>query len=544
MERSNSFADIKEKVLNCGESDVYSDCEEYISNLILDGLNSSNNFFQAYCAYAYSLGVTYIRNTDSIMFVTLREGVTSLSIDAVNVISNVENEGQIFFILAHEVKHLLFAHLSKYGNMFHDDVVSVFLNIATDVEVNESLKEDLSVYSWGNKNSAKDYVPKHAMSISTIAKILDMDIDYLKSLLRSKSSNISETMADTLYRLLNDKCKKLLGFSILEILYKILLKKGTTFTKEIFKVADGGKSDIFDIFDVVAGRKFCNEISLYLKRSVTSMISVNTNDKGNGDSGGGFKDFRTARGMTTSRGLSPMDISDTVSDMEEMKTVLVTNIGVGKGQSSYGSGFRHNTNLASTDTYVPWQSILRNRMKSLSTKRESTKKRVNRRQPERLELSGSKRKKIINIVVGIDESGSISNEEYSYFISELFKVVSDFECRIHLYEFTSDIESYTYMKEREVSKFKREGLSIFKSRFCGGTLFQPVFDAVNANKDIKKSDCLMVMFTDGFGEKEVTYGNVIDRLWVVVNSDCRERDGLLSCDELYKNIYPVVSVGR
>ena len=124
---------------------VVGECETFISGVVVNGMNSYNTFYQAYCSYAVALGISYVRNTGTTMYVSLEENEHRLNIDAVSVISLTNSEYEVLFILAHEVKHLLLRHLLKYKYMFSDEVSRVFLNMATDVEVNEGLKSDILI---------------------------------------------------------------------------------------------------------------------------------------------------------------------------------------------------------------------------------------------------------------------------------------------------------------------------------------------------------------------------------------------------------------
>ena len=229
------------------------------------------------------------------------------------------------------------------------------------------------------------------------------------------------------------------------------------------------------------------------------------------------------------------EVEDNLNAVNETFEASCVLLGI-KSRGLGSSDDTTNVKFVKTKSQVPWQSVLRNRLNSYSREYEGTKKRINRRQPDRLELSGRRRKRNISLIIGIDESGSISDKEYNYFIEEIFKVIGEFDCCLHIYEFTGEVESYTNVPNEKIKSFKRNRKKFGQYRFNGGTCFQPVFDAIKDNKKIDQ-DSLLIMFTDGYGESEVDYKGQKERLWVVVGG--RED---ISCQEFSKNIYPVLRI--
>lgn len=276
---SNAFRLLKSRISAGGEipESVIGECESFLSGVIVNGMNSYNTYYQAYCSYAVALGIEYVRNSGCTMYVSLDENYHKLSIDAVSVIGITESEYEILFILAHEVKHLLFRHLLKYKYMFSDPVAHVFLNMATDVEVNESLKVDICG-RFGKEADYRDkYLPKGCYDLSSACKTLR----YSKKNLLDGYSRYKGTISSYLYKVYDNKCKKVLGYSISEILYRVKLDKNTSFKDEVFKVAEGGKSRIFNILpeNSKEARRFCEDISRYLDNTPTSVVYVEVTDK-------------------------------------------------------------------------------------------------------------------------------------------------------------------------------------------------------------------------------------------------------------------------
>ena len=174
---------------------------------------------------------------------------------------------------------------------------------------------------------------------------------------------------------------------------------------------------------------------------------------------------------------------------------MVESIRKSQGRSPKGGGKVSKVSYKRKQSVVPWESILNRRLKVLSEEYISTKSRINRRQPDRIELSGRRMDVKISLVVGIDESSSITNSERNYFLTELETIAKKYNCEMHMYRFTAKIEEYQYFKTSK--KFDPELLG--RTRFEGGTRFQPVFQYVTKNKKIPK-DCLCIIFTDGYGD--------------------------------------------
>ena len=112
----------------------------------------------------------------------------------------------------------------------------------------------------------------------------------------------------------------------------------------------------------------------------------------------------------------------------------------------------------------------------------------------------------IDVVVAVDTSGSISNKQFSQFISEIITMSKSFtyvrmtlidcDCTIKgVYEFNGNIEE-------EIKKINFRGY--------GGTDFRPVFKWIKDNKP----QCKVLMYlTDGYGDfpKEPNYTTI----WVL-----------------------------
>lgn len=617
------------------DPNIFEDCKGFVNAIIFNGINGNmTTKIREYCSFALAMGLNYEVSAVAPMYVQLRVGDTqpSLHVDPVRCVSMINNPLEILFILSHEVSHLLHGHLQRYNKLYGDDVSALILNLCTDTEVNETLKEELRGIVP---------VPESCVTIEIASKIVGCSEDMLTDRFKNSDKYLGSTYADIVLREFDKKCKKCLGYNISDMQYRMSLVPETCFNQEIFRVVDGEEPLVFKIPQGMEeeARRFCCELANYLARLITCFVTYSEDDpsgtdtssmrggqsgnsegKGQGRSmgsssgsgengsigskrgkgkdsskggsgkdgsvkkdsgkvgsekedpgkegsndedssdeksneegsknkesdetkkkdptcGGRLPDFKAAREGIIGD-VSAFDIEDAVSELQRSAEVYMPTW-FKRGRSSNGSGMAKEVKKIIYKTEVPWQSVLKNRVASKSTEKETSKKRINRRQPTRLELSGKMPKKCLDLFIAIDESGSIGNDEYSYFWSEILAIAKTFSCTLRIIEFTSTVESYTVMTPREVKRLNKKSM-VFGSRFYGGTCFQPVFDLVD--KETRNGDPFMlVVFTDGEGEEHVDFHNIKDRQWVLVGSRTGKAYERLSCkkNELEKNVYGV-----
>ncbi len=568
---SSVYKELKERVLASEDPlSLYKECEEYVQGVVLKSISGYyGDFFRVYSLYALSITIKYVGVGDAPAWVEIasnKDDIIKMYVNPLFSVMSFESDTDILFCVAHEVKHVLFSHLLKYKYLLKDDVTQVILNLCLDAEVNESL-----IYEM--RHSRRVSAPSNAITLESMTRFLasQYDKNYLLNLYAKTRTNKGyNTIADLLYNLVDVRCKELLGYSIEEILYRVKLVK-TTFKVEIFKVVYGIKSNVFDIKDEIEAKKFCEALAEYLD-SVFVLLSFG----GSSTDGESSSSNETAESCgsgegesTTSEGSdnhekseneencrnhnvqSTMDEDVDSSLMSQILSNIEANVEAysgnlfskekGRGTEKGKSGYM---NLKSFRTSVPWQNYLERFLNSKLKENQRSKNRINRRQPFRLDISGSIKKPEMEVAVGVDESGSMSNEEVSYCLSEIERICMKYNCSIHLYRFSSCVEDYVYLPKKLIKKGKLSEL--YTSRYCGGTCFQPVFDAVQSNKDIRLSETLLIMFTDGYGEGVVDFGKVNNRLWIVTKPKKEGKisinDYQISCKESVKNIYPVIPV--
>ena len=152
---------------------------------------------------------------------------------------------------------------------------------------------------------------------------------------------------------------------------------------------------------------------------------------------------------------------------------------------------------------LPWNLYLKSLMGTVLSNKKKTITRRNRRQPERLDLRGQLDSFKAKIVVALDISGSISDEEFSQAIKEVLDIVKNYNHEITIIECDSEIRR----------AYKVNSIKDIRDRINtrGGTKFTPVFEYANNNKVN-----LLVYFTDGKGEDELhSIPKGYKTLWII-----------------------------
>lgn len=175
----------------------------------------------------------------------------------------------------------------------------------------------------------------------------------------------------------------------------------------------------------------------------------------------------------------------------------------GKMPASFMSEVKH----INTPPMVNWEKVLKRYVGTISAGKRKTKTRLNRRQPNRFDLSGSVSDKILKIAICLDTSGSVSDEMLSEIINEVFAILAKRKKEITIIECDSAVQRvYTISNPKDIQS---------KVHGRGGTAFTPAIEHLNSNKRFR--DALMIYFTDGFGELEIPKPLVYRALWVVYN---------------------------
>lgn len=158
---------------------------------------------------------------------------------------------------------------------------------------------------------------------------------------------------------------------------------------------------------------------------------------------------------------------------------------------------------------ISWQESLKNIIPALRSGQKPTITRRSRRQPERLDLRGTLPNKVPEILVAIDISASISDEEVHKIMVEILEITKSRKNKITVIECDSEIR-----RIYEVKSYKD-----IKGRLCntGATKFSPVFRYIKENN---LRNHVLIYFTDGVGERELEIKPVnAATIWVIIGNE-------------------------
>ena len=182
--------------------------------------------------------------------------------------------------------------------------------------------------------------------------------------------------------------------------------------------------------------------------------------------------------------------------------------------------FLSQVELINKPAELAWQAILKKYVGTISASKRKTRMRLNRRQPERFDLSGRVDDKILKIVVAIDTSASVDDKMIGQIFNEIFAILAKRRHEITVIE--CDAEVQRVYKARTQADIKQ------KVAGRGGTRFTPTIEHINNDKYYR--DALLIYFTDGYGEREIPRPMTYRNIWVVFddtrNLSLREPYGL------------------
>lgn len=158
---------------------------------------------------------------------------------------------------------------------------------------------------------------------------------------------------------------------------------------------------------------------------------------------------------------------------------------------------------------LPWSVYLKRLVGSVAWGHKKTTTRRSRRQPERLELRGTLRKRRAKVVVALDCSGSITDGAFRQAMLEVLEITKSYDFEITVVECDSVIRrTYTVNALKDVQP---------RVTARGSTLFTPVVQYANQ----MQAD-LLVYFTDGKGEKHLKVDSKHYKiLWVLVGEEAK-----------------------
>lgn len=221
------------------------------------------------------------------------------------------------------------------------------------------------------------------------------------------------------------------------------------------------------------------------------------------------------------------DIWEDSSDIDEKTLKNFTENFINNAQKGNIPNYLENMilSLKNSKGELPWNLYLKRLMGTIESNKKKTITRRNRRQPERLDLRGQLRSHKAKIVVALDISGSISDEEFNQAMKEVLTIVKKSNHEITIIECDSEIRRvYNVKSIRDIKD---------RMNIRGGTTFTPVFEYANHNKVN-----LLVYFTDGKGEdKLLSIPRGYKTLWVISG-----RGDELSLKEAYGTVKKLTTI--
>lgn len=151
---------------------------------------------------------------------------------------------------------------------------------------------------------------------------------------------------------------------------------------------------------------------------------------------------------------------------------------------------------------LPWRHLLRNFVarQAIPETRHTT-KRPNRR--FELDAPGKVKKRCVTLGVCVDSSGSISDEAFAMFLSEV-KVISGQVSQLHLIDADCEVQSHVVVSKQKKLKASRTG--------AGGTAYQPAIDYCT------KLKCDAIIYFGDFDSSDTPKDPRVPFLWVGVGS--------------------------
>lgn len=153
-----------------------------------------------------------------------------------------------------------------------------------------------------------------------------------------------------------------------------------------------------------------------------------------------------------------------------------------------------------------WKQILKQYVGTVSAEKVKTRSRLNRRQPLRYDLSGSRESRELKIVVAVDTSASMGADQLRQVFTEIFGIIAHRRHELTVIECDAKVQ--------RVYRAQSPGDVCLDVAGRGGTRFTPTIEYLNSNRYYR--DALFIYFTDGFGEARIPRPRTYRNLWVIL----------------------------
>ena len=162
----------------------------------------------------------------------------------------------------------------------------------------------------------------------------------------------------------------------------------------------------------------------------------------------------------------------------------------------------------SEEAKVPWQQVLANFVaKSISSTVRHSRKKINRRFG--IHRPGRIKKRELTLGVCVDSSGSVSDESYKSFMTEI-KRISKITQKTYLVDADCVVQDVKVIKKNKAFEATRKG--------CGGTAYQPAID------ECMKLGCDAIVYFGDFDTSDTPKNPGIPFLWVGVGDSKKPGD--------------------
>lgn len=158
---------------------------------------------------------------------------------------------------------------------------------------------------------------------------------------------------------------------------------------------------------------------------------------------------------------------------------------------------------------IPWQAVLKDILPTIKSGYKKTITRRDRRQPDRLDLRGRLPQNQTELIVAIDISASMKDDDMHRILVEILSITSSTKNKVTIIECDNEI--------RNIYELRTEGDIRNRSKNNGSTQFTPVFKYIIDNN---LRHVVLIYFTDGIGEKELSVKPINKKtIWVVSGSE-------------------------
>jgi predicted metal-dependent peptidase len=232
----------------------------------------------------------------------------------------------------------------------------------------------------------------------------------------------------------------------------------------------------------------CNSTSMSESESDESGSCDNDSDK-DGDnpekSSSGSGEDSDKPGTENHKTWKESDKDDASQELMERRTEKMVNNAIERSKGDIPSNISDILKIYKRKSVVNWRKLVKKAMSNKRANKLSTIKRRSRR-IDQLGFKGNKKDYLYNVVCLLDVSGSMSNDDILYGISELRHLCKKTNSDLRIIQIDSKI--------KEVEDFDVNSKT-FDRLGCGGTKMKPGYDYIHEHK---MNPDLTILITDGW----------------------------------------------